>query len=80
MSDIEFSVLKAQQEIHELIVQQRPLEQIVDAIADWVGSMMPGALVSIMRFHPDTNRLSLMPTSRFSDDFFRAMQIGRAHV
>jgi len=74
MSDIEFSVLKAQQEIHELIAQQRPLEQTLDAIAVWVGSMMPGALVSIMRFHPDTNSLSLMPTSRFSDDFFRAMQ------
>jgi|AntRauTorcE11898_2_1112593.scaffolds.fasta_scaffold02095_6 diguanylate cyclase (GGDEF)-like protein/PAS domain S-box-containing protein len=74
MSDIEFSVLEAQQKIHELIAQQRPLEQTLDAIADWVGSMMPGALVSIMRFHPDTNSLSLMPTSRFSDDFFRAMQ------
>ena len=89
MSDIEFSVLEAQQEVHELIAQQRPLEQTLDAIADWIGSMMPGALVSIMRFHPDTNSLSLMPTSRFSDDFFRAMQdipvaenmeIGRAHV
>jgi diguanylate cyclase (GGDEF)-like protein/PAS domain S-box-containing protein len=74
MSDIEFSVLKAQQEIHELIAQQRPLEQTLDAIAVWADSMMPGALVSIMRFNPDTKNLSLMPTSRFSDDFFRAMQ------
>lgn len=36
--------------------------------------MIPGALVSIMRFHPDTNSLSLMPSGRFSDDYFRAMQ------
>jgi diguanylate cyclase (GGDEF)-like protein/PAS domain S-box-containing protein len=74
MSDIEFSVLEAQQYIHELIAQQHPLEQILDAIADWVGSMMPDALVSIMRFHPDRNSLSLTPGSRFSNDFFRAMQ------
>ncbi len=74
MSAIELSVLEAQQHIHELIAQQHPLEQTLDAIADWVGSMMPGALVSIMRFHPATDSLSLMPCSRFSDDYFRAMQ------
>ncbi len=74
MSDIEFSVLEAQQKIHELIAQHHPLEQTLDAIADWVSSMMPGALVSIMRFQPDTNSLQLMPGVRFSDDYFRAMQ------
>jgi GAF domain-containing protein len=36
--------------------------------------MMPGALVSIMQFHPATNSLSLMPSDRFSDHFSRAMQ------
>jgi|GEM_PF-6509865 len=65
MSDIEFSVLEAQQNIHELIAQQHPLEQTLDAIADWVGSMMPGALVSIMQFHPATNTLSLTPATGF---------------
>jgi diguanylate cyclase (GGDEF)-like protein/PAS domain S-box-containing protein len=74
MSDIEFSLLEAQQNIHELIAQQHPLEQTLDAIADWVGSMMPGALVSIMQFHPASNSLSLMPSDRFSDRFYRAMQ------
>ena len=74
MSDIEFSVLEAQQNIHELIAQQHPLEQTLDAIADWVGSMMPGALVSIMQFHPASNSLSLMPSDRFSDRFYQAMQ------
>jgi len=74
VSDIEFSVLEAQQKIHELIAQHHPLEQTLDAIAEWVSSMMPGARVSIMRFHPDTNSLSLMPSGRFSDDYFRAMQ------
>ena len=71
MSDIEYSVLEAQQNIHELIAQQHPLEQTLDAIADWVGSMMPGALVSIMQFHPASNSLSLIPSDRFSDRFFR---------
>jgi GAF domain-containing protein len=74
MSDIEFSVLEAQQDIHEMIAQQKPLEQTLEAIANWVGNMMPGALVSIMRFDPDTNSLSPVPNNRFSDDFFRAMQ------
>ena len=74
MSDIEFSVLRAQQEIHELIAQQRPLEQTLNAIADWTSSTMSGALMAITRFHPDTNSLSLTPTSRFSDNFFQAMQ------
>jgi diguanylate cyclase (GGDEF)-like protein/PAS domain S-box-containing protein len=74
MSDIEFSVLEAQQKIHELIARHHPLEPTLDAIADWVSSMMPSALVSIMRFHPDTNSLSLMPSGRFSDDYFQAMQ------
>lgn len=74
MSDIEFSVLEAQQNIHELIAQQHPLEQTLDAIADWVGSMMPGALVSIMQFHPASNSLSLIPSDRFSDRFSQAMQ------
>jgi diguanylate cyclase (GGDEF)-like protein/PAS domain S-box-containing protein len=74
MSDIEFSVLEAQQNIHELIAQQHPLEKTLDAIADWVGSMMPGALVSIMRFYPATNSLNLMPSNRFSDHFSRAIQ------
>ena len=36
--------------------------------------MMPEALVSIMCFHPDTNTLNLTPGSRFSEEYFRAMQ------
>ena len=59
-------MLEAQQDIHEMIAQQKPLERTLEAIASWVGSMMPGALVSIMRFYPDTNSLSPMPNSRFS--------------
>jgi PAS domain S-box-containing protein len=74
MSDIEFSVLEAQQKIHELIARHHPLEPTLDAIADWVSSTMPGALVSIMRFNPHSNSLSMMPCSRFSDDYFQAMQ------
>jgi len=74
MNDIEFSVLEAQQSIHELIAQQHSLEQTLNAIVDWASIMVPGALVSIMRFHPATNCLSLMPSPFFSDHFFRTMQ------
>ena len=74
MNDTEFPVLELQQNIHELIAQQHPLEQTLDAIANWAGSMMPGALVSIMRFDPESKSLCLMPSSRFSDRYIRAMQ------
>jgi PAS domain S-box-containing protein len=74
MSDIELSVLEVQQKIHEQIARHDPLEQILDAIIEWVGIMMPGALVAIMRFRPDTNSLRLLPNSRFSNDYFWAMQ------
>jgi GAF domain-containing protein len=74
MSDIERSVLEVQQEIHERIARHDPLEQTLDAIVDWVGIMMPRTLVAIMRFHPNTNSLRLLPNNRFSDDYFWAMQ------
>lgn len=74
MRNVEFSLLEAQQNIHELITRQHPLEQTLDAIANWISSMVPGALVSIMQFDPATNSLSLMPGDRFSDEFSRAMQ------
>jgi diguanylate cyclase (GGDEF)-like protein/PAS domain S-box-containing protein len=74
MSDIELSILEVQQKIYEQIARHDPLEQTLDAIADWIGIMMPRALIAIMRFHPDTNSLRLLPNSRFSDDYFRAMQ------
>ncbi|MGS2743533.1 bifunctional diguanylate cyclase/phosphodiesterase [Halomonas sp. LS-001] len=74
MSDIEYSLLEAQQNIHELIAQQKPLEQILEAIADWASHTMPGALVSIMRFNPETDTLSLMPGRWFSDRYAESMQ------
>lgn len=74
MSDFDYSTLEAQQSIHELIAQQHPLEQTLDAIAAWIASMMPGALVSIMRYHPDSNTLRLIPNDQFSDRFCQAMQ------
>ncbi|MCL7942916.1 EAL domain-containing protein [Marinobacter sp. ATCH36] len=74
MSDIDYLLLEAQQNIHELIAEQKPLEQILEAIADWASHMMPGSLVSIMRFNPQTDTLSLMPGRRFSDRFVESMQ------
>lgn len=64
----------AQQEIHELIIQHHPLEEILESIAAWVGHMMPGALVSIMRFDAATNSLSLIPSKQFSERYVQAMQ------
>nr|WP_180323080.1 EAL domain-containing protein [Marinobacter adhaerens] len=75
ISSIELSVLEAQQYIHELIAQKQPLEQILDAIADWVGSMLPRGLVSIMELHPTTHTLRLIPSNRFPDHFCWSMPI-----
>lgn len=70
----EFSILEAQQKLHELIAQQHPLQETLTAIAEWIGSMMPGALVSIMRFDPHTNTLNLIPTQWFSEQYHEALQ------
>ncbi|MFO8140369.1 MAG: PAS domain S-box protein, partial [Marinobacter sp.] len=74
MSNHEFSLLKAQQNIHELIARQHPLEESLTAIAQWIGMMMPGALVSIMRFVAGTNTLNLVTSPRFSGRYTRSMQ------
>ncbi|MEX0617705.1 MAG: EAL domain-containing protein [Pseudohongiellaceae bacterium] len=74
MNDIEYLLLEAQQNIHELIAQKKPLEQILAAIADWANHMIPGSLVSIMRFNPATDTLSLIPGRWFSDRYVESMQ------
>lgn len=74
ISTYELSLLQAQQRIHELIAQRQSLEETLAAIADWVGLMMPGCLVSIMRFDPHQKTLNLVPNTHFSQQFVQSMQ------
>lgn len=68
------SLLEAQQAIHELIARQRPLPETLSAITDWMSLMMPGALISIMRFDPAQQTLNLVPNGQFSDRYTGLMQ------
>ena len=68
------SLLEAQQEIHQLIAQQAPLDQVLDAIAHWLGLQLPGAVVAFMRFDPARCSLSLLSSPRFSADFTAQLQ------
>ncbi|MGR2738447.1 EAL domain-containing protein [Billgrantia sp. Q4P2] len=65
----DLSLLEAQQGIHELIAQQAPLEQTLDAIAHWIGIMLPGAVVAFMRYDSAQRSLSLLPNQRFSQRY-----------
>jgi diguanylate cyclase (GGDEF)-like protein/PAS domain S-box-containing protein len=67
-------LLEAQHKIHELIAQQAPLEQTLDAIAHWIGFLLPDAVVAFMRFDPARCTLSLFPSQRFSDRYFQRLQ------
>lgn len=70
----EFPLLEAQQNIHELIAQHHPLDETLAAISEWITSMMPGALVSIMRYDPQSECLNLVPSPVFSRRFTEQMQ------
>ncbi|EWG99912.1 PAS domain S-box protein [Halomonas sp. BC04] len=73
MSD-ELILLEAQQDIHELIAQQAPLQNTLDSIADWIGIQLPGALVAFMSFDPSRCTLSLLPCQRFSRAYYDRLQ------
>jgi len=70
----ERSMMEAQQAVHELIAQQASLEQMLDAIANWVEMMLPDAVVGFMRFNPDQQSLSLYPSQRFSRRYQHQLQ------
>ena len=71
----ESSMLEAQQAVHELIAQQAPLEQTLDAIAGWVEIMLPpDAIVAFMRFKPAQQSLSLYLSQRFSRRYQHQLQ------
>ncbi|MEQ5821839.1 EAL domain-containing protein [Halomonas sp. SCS19] len=70
----DLTLLEAQQDIHELIAQQAPLETTLDAIARWIGILLPGAIVAFMRFDPARCTLNLFPSERFSRDYYKRLQ------
>lgn len=70
----EFALMETQQEVHELIAQQAPLGQTLEAIACWVEVMLPDAIVAFMRFNPDRQSLSLYPSQRFSKRYQDLLQ------
>ncbi|RTR00164.1 EAL domain-containing protein [Halomonas nitroreducens] len=70
----DFALLEAQQDIHELIAQQAPLDKTLEAIAHWIGLQHPGAIVAFMRFDPARCSLSLFPSQHFSRHFVERLQ------
>ncbi|ERS91791.1 sensor domain-containing phosphodiesterase [Halomonas sp. PBN3] len=70
----EFSLLEAQQLIHELIAQRAPLERTLDAIANWLNMVLPDATVAFMRYEPRRCTLSLLPSHRFSTFYTKRLQ------
>ncbi|WP_416138379.1 EAL domain-containing protein [Halomonas sp. HK25] len=70
----ELVLLDAQQDIHELIALQAPLDKTLDAIAHWVCLQLPSAVVAFMRFDPARCSLSLFPSQRFSRDYCERLQ------
>lgn len=70
----EFPLLEAQQGIHELAAAGAPLTKTLAAVAEWAELMLPKALVSIMRFDPAKNALSLVPNRHFSSNYTAHMQ------
>lgn len=70
----ELSLMETQQEVHELIAQQAPLDQTLDAIAGWIATMLPDAIVAFMRFDPHRQALSLYPSQRFSESYQNLLQ------
>ncbi len=68
------TLLESQQAIRELIAQQLPLDETLNAITAWINRTVPEAMVSVMRFDPELNSLSLVPGSWFSQCYFEVMQ------
>ena len=70
----ELTLMETQQEVHELIAQQAPLEQTLEAIARWISAMLPDAIVAFMRFDPASQTLSLYPNPVFSEAYQARLQ------
>ncbi|WP_242457948.1 EAL domain-containing protein [Halomonas sp. YLGW01] len=67
-------MLDEQQDIHEMIAYQAPLEEVLEAITSWVNRRIHGALVSIMRYTPERNTLNMVANAQFSARYQRTLQ------
>ncbi|MFC2992493.1 EAL domain-containing protein [Halomonas tibetensis] len=70
----ELALMEAQQDVHERIAQQVPLEETLDAIARWIEVLLPDAVVAFMRFDSKRQTLSLTPSRRFSPAYQECLQ------
>ncbi len=70
----ELALMEAQQEVHERIAQQAPLEDTLDAIAHWIEILLPDAVVAFMRYDPRDGTLTLLPSQRFSSSYQACLQ------
>lgn len=70
----ELALMEAQQEVHERIAQQVPLEETIDAIARWLEVLLPEAVPAFMRFDARRQTLSLIPNQRFSRAYQECLQ------
>ncbi|MDN3524873.1 EAL domain-containing protein [Halomonas sabkhae] len=70
----DLALLEAQQDVHELIARQAPLDNTLDAIAGWAGILLPGASAAFMRFDQARCTLSLLPSQRFSKRYCERLQ------
>ena len=70
----ELALMEAQQEVHERIAQQAPLEDALEAIANWIEILLPEAIVAFMRFDARRQTLSLIPSQRFSKSYHACLQ------
>ncbi|MFG6158187.1 EAL domain-containing protein [Halomonas sp. 1390] len=70
----ELALMEAQQEVHERIAQQAPLEDTLEAIAHWIEILLPEAIVAFMRFDARRQTLSLIPSQRFSKAYHACLQ------
>ncbi|MDR9440613.1 MAG: EAL domain-containing protein [Halomonas sp.] len=70
----ELALMEAQQEVHERIAQQVPLEETLDAIARWIEVLLPTAVPAFMRFDVKRQTLSLISSQRFSKAYHDCLQ------
>lgn len=70
----ELALMEAQQDVHERIAKQVPLEETLDAIARWIEILLPDGIVAFMRFDSRRQTLSLIPSQRFSRAYEECLQ------
>lgn len=67
-------ILKAQLEVQERILQQAPLEEILDAVTRQVELLLPEAIIGFMSFDTKDKTLSLLRSRYFSLPYQECLQ------